>query len=87
MAVVADLRRRADGTDDLVAVVCHEWIIQYLLRALCDWPPEPDGSLPIWFEVNNTGHVLVGPGAGPDNRMMVRWVNRLDHLATDEITT
>jgi 2,3-bisphosphoglycerate-dependent phosphoglycerate mutase len=87
VAVVADLRRRADGTDDLVAVVCHEWIIQYLLRALCDWPPEPDGSLPIWFEVNNTGHVLVGPGAAPDNRMIVRWVNRLDHLAADEITT
>lgn len=86
-ALVADLRRRSDGSDDLIGVVCHEWIIQYLLRALCDWPPEADGSLPVWLEVNNTGHVLLEPGAHADHRLVVRWVNRLDHLAADDITT
>ena len=84
---VAALRTRFGATDDLVAIVCHEWIIQFLLRSLLDWPADPDGGLPVWFDVNNTGHVLVRPSVDPDHDLAIGWINRTDHLDADELTT
>lgn len=87
--VVADLRSRFDDTDEVVAVVCHEWISQYLLRAALGVLTPENSEIP-WFTLNNTATTLVSYAQGSAGERLpptVTWTNRTDHLRADQITT
>jgi len=75
------------GTDHVVALVTHGWFGQFLLRAFIGWPASDDGDIDAWFELNNTGTVLVQcPALWGDRPVDIRWVNRTDHLPPELLT-
>lgn len=75
----------------VVGLVCHEWIIQYLIRAAMSLS-NPEGSPDPWLVVVNTATTLVEtdrPRPKPfegTGTSAIWWINRHDHLATDELT-
>ena len=73
---------------DLVALVTHGIFGQLVLRAALNYPPEADGSLPTYLNFANTGHALLEL-PNPDDLtslINVHWLNRTDHLSTDQLT-
>jgi 2,3-bisphosphoglycerate-dependent phosphoglycerate mutase len=85
--VIKELLAEYGDTEKCVALVVHAWFMQFLLRALIDWPPREDGILQAWYEMNNTGHIMIKyPGGIPAEISDVLWVNRTDHLAAAELT-
>lgn len=77
--------------DTLVALVCHEWIIQYLIRSSM-WVSRADGAPDPWFVIFNTATTFLAtsrPGPRPfegTGTRIISWVNRHDHLSAEEIT-
>lgn len=84
--VAAEFRELFGDSDAVVGMVTHAWFSQYLLRALSDWPPAEGGDLPTWLELGNTGTVLVDLDGAP-GRARVLWLNRLDHLRPEELSS
>ena len=85
--VAAELRSAHGDTDHLIGLVSHAWFAQYLIHALLGWEPAPDGRLTAWLVIHNTGHTLIElePGSGWPPALV--WLNRLDHLGQDEISS
>ncbi|SER74865.1 2,3-bisphosphoglycerate-dependent phosphoglycerate mutase [Propionibacterium cyclohexanicum] len=87
----ASLLSRGTHDRDVIALVCHEWIIQYLIRAALHLS-NPLGSPDPWFIVFNTATVLIETGRpkpGPfegTGTSALWWVNRHDHLDRAEVT-
>lgn len=85
------LLARYEHRPDVVGLVCHEWIIQYLIRAALRLD-NPQGSPDPWFVVFNTATALIETGRpkpGPfegTGTSALWWVNRHDHLPADEVT-
>ena len=82
--VADEMIGRYVDTDEVVALVCHQWFGQYLLRALSGLGP--DVRTP-WFFMDNTsttavthGHIVWG------DVVHVDWVNRTDHLEGWQVT-
>lgn len=78
-------------SDEVVGLVCHEWIIQYLIRSalgLTNAQADPDP----WFIIVNTATTLIETGRPPARPFegtglsALWWVNRFDHLTHAEIT-
>jgi len=90
-ALFADLDRRFYDDDRVIGLICHEWIIQYLLRASMSAAgargvPDP------WIAMMNTATTyletdLPAPepyeGAG---ETVIHWINRFDHLRPEELS-
>lgn len=90
-ALFADLERRFHADDRVVGLICHEWIIQYLLRASMG-AASVQGAPDPWVTMLNTAtaHLETGlpapepyEGAG---ETVIHWINRFDHLPPDERT-
>ncbi|RLP08542.1 histidine phosphatase family protein [Propionibacterium australiense] len=90
-ALFAELERRFRDDSRVIGLICHEWIIQYLLRAsmsaagVCG-VPDP------WIAMMNTATTyletdLPAPepyeGAG---ETVIHWINRFDHLRSEELS-
>jgi len=85
--VAGQLLDEFGGTDDLVAIVCHGLLMNLLIRALIGWQPDmSEPVLDVWFEISNTGTVLVSVPGGSGDRVRVYWLNRTDHLAAGQTT-
>ncbi|MCL2316440.1 MAG: phosphoglycerate mutase family protein [Actinomycetia bacterium] len=86
-AVVDDLTASYGGTDLTAAIVTHGHFSQYVLRAFIGWPADADGGFETWFELNNTGTILIQhPALWGSRPVDVRWINRTDHLHGDLLT-
>ncbi len=79
--LVAGLRERHGGSDDVVGVVCHEWFAQYLFRELLGI-----AQMGGWVTVSNTGVSWFREPDGPDDAVVATWVNRVDHLRPDQLS-
>lgn len=77
--LVADLRGRHTGEHEVVAVVCHAWFAQFVLRELLGIP-----TMTGWIGIDNTGVSLVQQ-LGDD--VIASWVNRLTHLESHQVTS
>ena len=76
-------------TDETVAIVCHEWFAQYLLRSAMGMQTSQDQEIP-WFTFNNTCHAMVdyaSTKSGDPLPPEIRWTNRSDHLREDQRTS
>jgi broad specificity phosphatase PhoE len=76
--VVAGLAAHAD--DEVVAMVTHGAFTQYLIPALMGSTVASHG----WFTINNTG---VSEFELVDGHANLHFLNRLDHLTPDLVTT
>lgn len=85
--VAAELRSAYGDTEQLIGIVSHGWFSQFLIHALLGWEPAPDGRLTAWLVMHNTGHTLIElePGSGWPPALV--WLNRIDHLPKDEVTS
>ncbi len=79
--VVAELRGRHAGTEEVVGLVSHEWFSQFLFRELLGIP-----SMTGWVEFANTG-VTLFRGVDDPQLTSVAWTNRTVHLRPEQITT
>ncbi len=76
---------------EIIGLVCHEWISQYLIRAALRLT-NPEGSPDPWFVLVNTATTLIEtdrPAPKPfegTGTSAIWWVNRHDHLTADELT-
>lgn len=68
----------AHDRDDVVVVVSHAYFAQFVLAAALGWS-EPQGR----FRVNNTSHLALRI---EDEEVEVEWVNRTDHLMTEDVS-
>jgi 2,3-bisphosphoglycerate-dependent phosphoglycerate mutase len=85
---MSDLFDRHRNTDDLVAVVSHGMFIQLLMRVVMGW--EPDLTTPrlvTWFEHSNTATTMLTSPGLHDTENWVHWVNRIDHLRPDQVSS
>lgn len=84
--LLARFRQRTEA-DGVLALVGHAWMTQYLLRAVMNLPPEPDGLVSPWFELHNTGTCLLDLGSADSaDAVQVVWMNRTDHLTGELLT-
>ena len=76
------------ATDETVAIVCHEWFAQYLLRSAMGMQTLQDQEIP-WFTFNNTCHAMVDYASrnGDSLPPEIRWTNRSDHLHDGQLTS
>lgn len=82
--VAAEMVGRYRGTDDVVALVCHQWFGQYLLRALAGWSTDLGSS---WFRLDNTSTSAVTHGPTVlGMTVRIDWINRTDHLDAGLVT-
>lgn len=90
-SLFADLALRFHEDERVVGLICHEWIIQYLLRASMG-AASVEGAPDPWVAILNTATSyletdLPAPepyeGAG---ETVIHWINRFDHLNPDERT-
>ena len=70
----------AHGDDEVVAMVTHGAFTQYLIPALMGSTVATHG----WFTINNTG---VSEFELVDGHASLHFLNRLDHLTPDLVTT
>ncbi|HSN42913.1 MAG TPA: histidine phosphatase family protein [Propionibacteriaceae bacterium] len=83
--VAAEMVRRYRDSDEVVALVCHQWFGQYLLRELAGLGPGVNSS---WFILNNTSTTAITHGSNTwGDAARIDWVNRFDHLDASLITT
>ena len=85
---IREIRDVYGETNETVAVFCHEWFAQYLLRSAMDISTAEDEVIP-WFTFNNTCHAFVDFGVTRSQAMTpeIRWTNRSDHLRLDQHTS
>ena len=78
LRLLSDLRA-AHGPDDVVVLVSHQYFAQFLLAPLVGF------SGPPWqrFRIDNTATVHLHLR---EDFARVAWVNRVDHLATEDVT-
>ncbi|WP_316670204.1 histidine phosphatase family protein [uncultured Propionibacterium sp.] len=90
-ALFADLERRFHGDERIVGLICHEWIIQYLLRASLD-AAGAQGAPDPWVNLLNTATAYLETGLpAPEpyegaGETVIHWINRFDHLHPRERT-
>lgn len=85
--VLTALQETWGNSDTQVAVVCHEWFAQFLLRAAMGFPPAEDGFVTAWFRLNNSGHNLIRFPDSDNAAVEIAWLNRTDHLDASQIST
>ncbi len=93
--VIHDLKQAHLGTDRLVALVCHEWISQHLVRAALGFHAD-NGVAEPWLSLNNTGTIMIDfeqpvpvTEATHDGGLIERvleWHNNTSHLLPEQIT-
>jgi len=85
--VVSALLRQFGQSDELVGLVSHGMFIQLLMRVVAGWEADLESPfLDTWFNINNTGTVLlIFPGEYGE-RCWIHWVNRTDHLRPDQLS-
>ncbi len=82
---------RYGNTDGIVALVCHEWISNYLIRASLGLT-DPEGEPDPWFSIANTGTTFIQTGLplpGPyegGGTAMIWWIGRFDHLPAEQLS-
>ncbi len=76
--LVAQLQDRHGGTDEVVALVSHEWFSQVLFCRLLGIE-----RMQGWITFNNTGVSLF---TDVDGTTGAAWVNRTTHLRPDQLT-
>lgn len=93
--VVRGLVETHQGTDEIVGVVCHEWISQYLIRAAIGFTPA-GGIAEPWLGLSNTATTLIDmeqpvpvtetSHAGGNIERVLEWHNNTRHLPLELIT-
>lgn len=82
---------RYGNQDGVVALVCHEWITNYVLRAALGLS-DPEGEPDPWFSLPNTSSTFIQTGLplpGPyegGGTAMIWWVGRFDHLPDEQVS-
>lgn len=76
--LTAYLLGRHAGTDDVVALVSHEWFSQFLFRELLGI-----AQMTGWIDFTNTG---VTRFVDVEGATTAAWVNRTTHLRADQLT-
>lgn len=93
--VIEGLKERHLGQDVVVAVVCHEWVSQHLVRAALGFDAIGGVAEP-WLALSNTGTTLIDleqpvpatealHDGGPVERVL-EWHNRVGHLPAELVT-
>ncbi|MGD2104417.1 MAG: histidine phosphatase family protein [Anaerolineae bacterium] len=77
--VAGKLWRRADDGGENLAIVSHARFIDVLLKALLDQLPSHE----IWYHHSNTA---VSRVALSDERVEIRYLNRVDHLSPELVS-
>ena len=82
--VAVEMFERYRGTDEVVALVCHQWFGQYLLHALAGWGTDLGPAL---FRLDNTSTTAITHGpTSLGKTVRIDWVNRTDHLGASLVT-
>jgi len=84
---VASRLQEQYGPDELIALVTHGLFINFLLGVLAGWQPDLAApTLDTWYQINNAGTLLLMSPGPYGERLWIEWINRVDHMAPDQLT-